>query len=202
MHGLFSGRARARRFVTAPAGGGALLYDTFTDVNGTTLTAHTMDVGPGWSVTVGSSWAIEGNALQKQTNLSTLESCWADAGHTDCTASALASDASGSCELGVIGRVQDQANFWLAYVINTTSFGLYEVSAGTYTQRTSGTFAALGTSYSVQLSASGTALSATVGGTTIAYTSASFQTATKWGLLMFNGPATGQTLDNFQVTSP
>src|SRR6516164_1940041 len=41
---------------------GALLdYDTYVDTNGTNLSAHTMNVGPGWTVSNG-AYTIQSNA--------------------------------------------------------------------------------------------------------------------------------------------
>src|SRR5262249_49917444 len=48
------------------AGGTALLRDTFTDANGTNLTAHTMDTGSGWTVHAGSA-EIQSNKLDTLT---------------------------------------------------------------------------------------------------------------------------------------
>ena len=43
------------------AGATFLLLDTFTDTNGTALTSHTMDIGPGWARYSSGTWTIQSN---------------------------------------------------------------------------------------------------------------------------------------------
>ncbi len=186
------------------AGGAAgsptvLLKDTFTDADGTNLTAHTMDVGPGWTVYAG-SWDIRGDKTEI-TSSTGGNAAAADAGHSDATVQADVTPGNNSC--GILFRLTDANNYWWAESDNNAqAFRLVEWNAGSVINR--GQVAVTlngGTTYTVQAVLSGSTITVTLdGGNMITYSSATFnQTATKHGLWSFE--QTGDTHDNFQATT-
>jgi hypothetical protein len=179
-------------------GGGTstLLKDTFTDANGTNIAAHVMDVGPGWSVQGGSSWNIQSNQL----NCVSGGRISSDSGQSNVTASVDMTPTTGNQYMEIVVRLTDDNNFWMAALKNG-EFSIYENAAGVLTQRaTTSPTISVGTTYHVQLVASGTTMTATLnGGNQISYNNAtSNQTATKCGIRGFE---TGTVYDNFLVTS-
>ena len=60
--------------------------DTFTDTNGTSLDAHTMDVGSGWTELGSSAWEIQGNRVEKTANNNTTEAAVVECSEADIVA--------------------------------------------------------------------------------------------------------------------
>lgn len=179
-------------------GGGILLQDTFTDTNGTDLTAHTMDVGPGWTAGAG--------ALTISTNRATAVSLasfyWADCGQVDYTLTVdLTTSASGTSQLSGIVRVTDANNLWMVDIDTSAgAFQLFQRTAGTYTQRAGASVSlANNTTYALAVTTSGDTISATLdGGSGISYGSASQgNSSTLCGI--GNSYTTNQYWDNFEV---
>jgi hypothetical protein len=186
-----------------------LLSDTFTDSNATALTAHTMNVGPGWTAQVG-TFVIQSNTAQPN-SANDGDQVTTDAGQADYT---LTCDVvpvnSGPSEYmpQLMVRWTDASNQW---IILPTSFGglfdLYEVVATVATRKATASFAfSSGTSYSIKIVASGSTISGYVNNALQwAYASAtSGQTKAVAGLRTgkSNFPITVCSWDNFLVVSP
>lgn len=186
-----------------------LLSDTFTDANGTALTAHTMDLGTGWIADTGT--------FQIQSNKATLNS--ANDGDLTVTQSG-ASDITVAVDIvpqssalwestpQVVVRYADTNNHWVVHPTSAgTAIQLYEkTGGGAYTLRATA-FAGFiaGTTYALKVVCQGPSISAYINNV-LAWTYASAtssQTATKVGLR--NGQngvvITKCTWDNFAVTA-
>jgi hypothetical protein len=187
-------------------GGGSttLLQDNFVDVSGTNLTAHVMNVGPGWTVTDG-SYQIQGNAARcTGTGASSYGVAIADAGKSDGTATVTATlDAGAASRHGLAVRATNGNNHWRVTIKASGEFAIVEVNGGTATVRASAAVTInTGTGYTIQCAFSGTTLTATLnGGNQISYSSATLnQTTTTHGL---DDGASGEcSFTNFQVTNP
>ena len=148
-----------------------LLKDQFTDTNGVALQSHTMTIGPGWTIGSG-TWDISGNTGEKKTTNSTYEVIYADSGQSDVTAS-LDVQTNGFGNLGVVVRLQDANNYWVAEH-NTAVLHLVQVVAGVRNVRASASMSP-GANYSISVVCSGTSITASIGATSINFTSSGFQ---------------------------
>src|SRR6266446_9917275 len=174
-----------------------LIFDTFTDTNGTNLTAHTADTNQG------TGWLADTGTITVQSNQANCGSGFPyyaiDAGQANVTITALVTP-TGTAAAGVSGRVSNATNSW-DIDIDAVSGGhlfIYEQVSGTFTVRASTTAAiSSGTQYTVQAVFSGNNVTATVnGGNQIAYGAAnSNQTVTKHGINL----AGSWNADNFKV---
>lgn len=176
-----------------------LLYDTFTDTNGTSLAAHTMNVGGGWTAHSG-TWTIEGN--EAACTLVDESQATADAGQADVEVSCDITTGAGGTFPGIAARWVDANNYWLGLVNDSQDIiQLYERSGGTYTERAAAVLSvAPGTTYTAVLRCSGDLIEFTVGGQTASYSSSSHNTATRCGMrLGYVGGAAATTWDNFKV---
>jgi len=192
------------------AGAGPLIYDTFTDTNGTALTAHTPDIVPG-----GSSYAMHNGALEIQSNKLQLPSgtntAYANinSGASDVTVSV--DYVSGQIATNDLcyqfGRYTDATHYWY------TTFGksagvaywtLRERNGGVSVRATGSPSFADNTLYVVQTVFSGTSITSYVDAASISYSSSFNQNAT------YVGPGAGNlgaitnnnTQDEFTVTTP
>lgn len=184
------------------------LFDTFTDTPGTNLTAHTMNVGPGWTVYQG-TFIIGTNSVATATN-NDDDRFVSNAGQSDVT---LASDCvcsytnSGNVSTAdIFFRVVDANNGWLLQnFAPSNQFFLYELDSSSYYLRTSASTSTQtsGTAATVGLILNGTSIAASLNGTAaLSYSSSSFQTATNFGgRVSKNGSPLGfATWDNYLVT--
>lgn len=163
------------------------LYDTFTDVNGTALSVHTMDHGPGWTQHAG-TFEIQSNRAEHK--LGTTDSrAYADAGLADVRITVFATTAdntTGASAPGVLVRATNGDNNWLLRIDRyNDTLRIFERNAAVHTIRASTPFVAgEALIYHMTVIANGPAISLTVMGTTVSYASATFnQTATRHGLI-------------------
>lgn len=181
-----------------------LLRDTFTDANGTLLTAHAMDVGPGWTLHEGTCPTIQSNRASLAGDVGCVCS---DAGRADVVARSTASvgTADANHVIAVVVRCMDGNNFWQAALFGNGFFAIYDRTGGTFTMHASTSLGALtvGVGYTIEVTASGASITATVnGGNQISYGSATFnQTVTHHGIRIFSGDATPNTHDDFEAVS-
>jgi hypothetical protein len=186
-----------------PSGSTTVLQDNFVDTNGTSLAAHTMNVGPGWTISSG-TWTIQSNAAENTAGTSTIVT--SDSGQSNVTISAtvtIPTSATGS--YGLAARYTDTSNQWRIGVTlgSSGNFTITEDAAGTVTTRATGSVTInANTAYTVQAVMSGTTITATVnGGNQISYGSASSnQSATKHGLR--SGGSVYSIYGSFLVTNP
>jgi hypothetical protein len=188
----------------------SVVFDSFTDINGTDLSAHT--IGP--TNTINTSWTdtssvykIQGNLAQTNTNALNFATC--SGGNANNTVSckvkitdagAIASDA-----VGIFTRFQNVNNFWRA-ILFSNALDIYDMVAGTPTLRASTPLViSSGTFYNLVVSVNGTTITATetTTNTTVSFTMATGAGQTGVGIQGFNGTGTGTiNFSNFQITNP
>jgi hypothetical protein len=177
------------------AGPTVLFYDTFTDANGTLLTAHTPDVD-----VVGGGWVLDAGTITIQSNraqaTAALARYFVNAGHADTTVSMdIISDAGGAG--GFIVRWQNSLNHWICRLLASTGrIQIFDVNAGTLTLRAE---TAVVVAYPATLTVvmSGTTITLTYNSLSASYSSSFLQTQTRHGLRLNN-----TIVDNFQMTAP
>lgn len=193
-----------------------LLSDTFTDTNGTLLTAHTMDVGGGWTQdgTATGAMTIQSNqCFPEATGVQGV--VHADAGATDYTATMDLIIASGftadfQVNQGFVFRYVDADHYWLARVtgsINSAqTLDIYENNSGFTLQAQQGFTVNpwAGHTYGLTLVVSGTTATLTMAGVDdVTYGSMGTSlSATRVGLWSRDFDAAGElSLDTFLVTA-
>ncbi len=180
-----------------------LLQDSFTDTNGTGLAAHTMTVGPGWTVYSGGP-TIATNKFNEATTSAVVRAA-SDAGQADVTAQIVVTlPAVGDFAHGMSLRLVDDSNQLAAFLSAAGKYRLSKFVAGVETvlQDFTPTFAA-GETHTLKVVLSGTSVSLYFDGVLQGtVTTAQFQTATKFGTFVYNelghGPA---IMDDFLVTT-
>lgn len=187
------------------------LSDTFVDVNGTLLTAHVMDVGPGWSFVQG-TFEIQGNAATPLTYADN-DFVTSDASFSNYALSAdlMPTDNGSAGALPALCfRVVDVSNYAMVSLDSLNGlFTIYERIGGLYFLRASvAAPQTSGTSYAVDLVLNGSSVSATLNGASaISYGALTVGPgSTLCGLrLGLNGsgppPAARPTWKNFLCTS-
>lgn len=189
----------------AGAGGSAyLLRDTFTDTAGTALTAHTMNVGDGWTGVGGQVAEVAtGNRVRVTTGGAAYEAVLADAGAADATLLFEVDNRGTGNWQAVCGRVNPaDASGWFLFVKGTgDAVELYESTGAAYTSRGSAALPTYGPC-PLTLEFSGTTITVKSGDETLlTYGSASRnQGQTHFGL---NGNTTngGTRWRNFKVVA-
>ena len=166
--------------------GGPLVFDTFTDTDGTLLTAHTPDVdsvGSGWSL-LENSFEIDGNRV-KATGIGSRTAA-IETNESDISISYIARYLITGGETAAVFRLTDVNNYWMFFVTNNTDLMvIFERNGGGFTNRASvAVTVANNTDYAIAGTANGQSLSCTFDGANeITYSSASFnETATKCGI--------------------
>lgn len=185
---------------------GVIVSDSFNRANNL-LTLGNADTGQTWIVPADSQiagtpvWGIISNTAYVPVPVN-KDIAFVDAGVADGTIQVtIATTGGAASDLGVVFRYVDNANFWYANIENITpSYNLWQVVAGSFNQPTTGTTTvADGDVLSVVLS--GTSITFKKNGTTLnTLTDATFQTATRHGII----DATGLGLvrfDDFSVTT-
>jgi hypothetical protein len=110
------------------------LLDRFVDSNGTNLTAHTPDIGPGWTV-ANTTWYIQSNSAQINTFAGPSDGlAWMDTGVADVHIRlAIQFPGTGSV-YGICFRMTDGSNGYECFYNRTTTvLDLYKQVAGVYT---------------------------------------------------------------------
>lgn len=178
------------------------LQDSFTGVNGTNLTVHTMDVGPGWNTLTG-TWTIQSNSASPPAN-TTDANINSDSGKSDGTltldcAVPNATDYS-------LGAVVRQSNASTGYIVAVERDGGATPYIGIFQSGTDAQLAVANctgaTNSTVTLTAkligSTITLSANTGESCTKTGATTNQTVTKHGLYCFTSFGyTAGTLDNF-----
>lgn len=181
------------------------LRDLFTDTNGTNLTAHTMNVGPGWTNITGlGTWTISSNQAVQSANDNRHYRITSQSNQSDGVVSvAVTYPGSGEAAPVVPVRVVDNNNLWYCIVDrNASAFRIRELNAGTDTIRATGTHTiAAGSTETLTVNLSGATITFTAGGDTLSYGSATFQqTATLHGIGEYRDVNYGaNSFDNFQM---
>jgi len=209
MRPLVKGVARGITNSGGAAASGPLVQDTFTDTNGTLLTAHTPDVD-----TVGGGWVSWGNggSIDIQSNKAStigggsnpnFGSHYIDAGAADVDiTSTYAVDASN--DLGILVRYQDANNFWL---LNLSGFSdalqISERNSGSWYGRASKSVTVTaGQAYLMRGKASGNVYELWRDGTDYqTYTDAGNFNIDKTKHGIWGGSASNLTADDYEINS-
>lgn len=184
------------------------LSDTFTGTNGTNLTAHTMDVGPGWTNVQG-TFQIQSNTCQS-ISATDGDSYVSDSGQADFTVSfdgtCFYTNTGNICTTDLLARWQDANNFWILqdFAANNSYF-LYARIGGSYSLRANNTHASSpsGVTHNVALTFNGSAIEAFFNGVScLTYTDSLYATQTKVGMrTSVNGSPPGASVfDKFLTT--
>lgn len=189
------------------------LYDLFVDANGTLLSAHTPNLGPGWTMFVflalgaTSDVSIQSNqATDTNSTVGSFIGGYMNAGATDATntitfiPSNVTSPHAAVC--GLLARLQDASNFWYLQA-NTSTIGgsnklqIYSYITGVLTSRASVTMPTLvaGTTYTLSLQCAGNVITGTLSGpgittTSVTFTSSSLNLQTRWGIVLYRDQVT------------
>lgn len=143
------------------------LYDLFAGTNGTAITSHTMNVGPGWTQSAGTA-TLNGTGAVKMGTAGRIVS---DAGKANAQFVADFNFATTASAVGVAARWTDASNFWVCRLGASASvpgLSIYEVVAGAATQRAYTNVAfGTGTLWTMTGSVNGTAITCTVSTTTV-----------------------------------
>jgi hypothetical protein len=124
----------------------SVLYDNFTDANGTLLTSHTPTLAPG-----GSSWAASDANFEIQSNALTRSAAGSDNQTATINSGISNGYFSGTYTPGVSGgsgivfRHTDNSNFYYVRVFSGTTLGLFKLEAGVETLVQSAAVTAAGT---------------------------------------------------------
>lgn len=165
-----------------------LLYDTFTDTNGTNLTAHTIaptnTIGATWTTLLGACTVV-GNTVRRAGGANPDADVY-ESSRADVVIAQTHRHGTSYTENFVILRCTDSTNFWHVKTTATDNYWrITERNANVDTVRASAAKTiATATDYAIVVTAQGATISATIdGGTPISYASATFnQTATKHGI--------------------
>jgi hypothetical protein len=176
--------------------GGLAAFDNFTDADAVRLQSHAMNVGRGWTENGGSQWQVTSNRAQWVGGTGTNVTVTTDAGISDATVS-LAWPVFGSLAY-VVFRYVDDNNYWIAGYNGT--FNCFEVNGGVFTQRGTSAYGTPQSADVISVVLAGTSIAVKMNGVQqFAVTSASFQTATKFGLFVSGSDATTR-FDDFRVS--
>lgn len=192
----------ATRKLLVPLGGGAstppvgplVLQDAFGGVDGTDLTVHTMDLGPGWLSD--GSFDIQSNRAHSVSSGST-KVAYANASISDARISAIVNRGGTNFGVGVVLRFLDSSNYWLLD-LGSSEFALYEVNAGVFTKRASRSVSNNSSAdHTIIATCSASLIIATMdGGNQVVFSSVFLQTETRFGLKSFNS---AHVFDDFDV---
>lgn len=174
-----------------------LVDDTFTDTNGTNITAHTIAPTntPATSWTVGKGTAdIQSNTMNVTALTSAYYVAAVNAAVADCTVQATA-NSTGSW--GPVGRYGSGTSFWGVYVV--MGGGTMYLVEDNATIRATAAGTTISTNDVVKLIMSGTSLTAWHSSGSCNYTSSAKQANTSHGVY---GETVGRRFDNFKITVP
>lgn len=118
------------------ASSNTLLYDTFTDTDGTDVSSHTPDVGGPWVNFGGSNAKILSNQAIGDIGVADAQGQYADVGHSDYTVTVNWINGQGFNWPVVLLRL-DSSNGTGYYLVNegtTNVIALYEYDGGSYSQ--------------------------------------------------------------------
>lgn len=193
--------------IHAASGLTTLVYDTFTDADATSLTAHTIaptnTPSTSWTERVG-TWTISGNKAVSTFTSNSHATC--NPGVADCTitckAQTSATNGNMAYDVGLVVRWGATTDYFLVGINSQGDlFRISErVSDNPVSRATASVTIDAGTEYTIVVTLSGTSISATLDGANqISYASATAnQTATIHGI---KGRIATDTIDDFQVVA-
>jgi hypothetical protein len=173
-----------------------LLSDTFTDADGTALSAHTPDSGPGYSLVIFNDPIIVGNKVRAGSGFNFNAVADVGVADVDITATIHSGTWEPNSYIGFTIRATSTNDlWWVFWEANSANISLYEGNGGVYTLRASSALATTNDeSHTVRVVASGATITVFLDGSQIiSYGSATHnQTATKHGVAI-SQPTGGQT---------
>jgi len=185
-----------------------LFYDTFTDANGTALTAHTPDidtVGGGW-IHVLDTWQIDANKAEPASeSVAPWPFAWADCGVSDAVVTCNVEARNWQTGMGnrVVVCGVDVDNFVdVGIELKTGTFYIQEAKAGPWTilASTVPTPALVnGQVYTIEVTISGASVVATLDGGNQISATMTITPGTKFGLSSRDVGTGNQAFDEFKV---
>jgi hypothetical protein len=176
---------------TTSTGPTVLFQDSFTDTNGTVLSAHTPDIGSSWSIPLGSAQINGSNQCRGVAGTYAVASSTS----ADCTLQVDMTPNANSN--GLTLRYVDNSSTLYA-VINSSTISIHSYNQPTDTLLGSAAVSLTGT-VSVTAVLSGDSISVTAGGVTVTGSTSYNSTANRHGLLI-NDP--NIVFDNFRISYP
>lgn len=172
-----------------------LVYDTFTDANNTTLTAHTPDindVGASWQFAFGASIQIQSNRAVPNARGDVINT-----NDADVTVTANLTWITGATEAGVLFRYIDSTHYWYAFT-NGSTWSLREANGGNTVRDTEAQTLTNAVTYVLRVATNGTSIEFYVDDVLkLSFTSSVNQAGTRHGLFGANAPQ----FDNFKVVA-
>jgi hypothetical protein len=191
---------------TGVGGAVVLLADSFIDTNGTALTSHTMDLGPGWTA-VDSTLQVESDAAT-QGNANTTGTAKSDSGQSSVAIYGTINFGSttNNNSIGLLGRFSDTNNYWYMQCnINAGVVRLAERNNGTSVSRGSASYSwSTNTNYAIAMVLSGANISLYINGSqkvTYSNGNTTNPNTTTHGILVNPTTANACWIFNFLVTS-
>lgn len=193
---------------------GVIFQDSFTDTNGTALTAHTPDTGTGWTEeenTGSGNQEIQSNHVQSsdaETEVRHIYSAQPNPANTDYEIELTAVNASSSSTSPVflVARFADTNNYYSAGVYGDGTFKIFKKVSGTVTQLATSS-GSISDGDTIKFTVDGTSLDISKNGTSQAsVTDSDLSSAGKAGFGLGNawvssdGITTFWHLDDFSVT--
>lgn len=187
-----------------------LLYDTFTDADGTLLTAHTMNVGPGWTAVAG-TFKVLSNKATPNSDVDD-DRVVTDAGKADyvlqCDVAPTGAFITFSRAASLLVRYTDSTHYWLLDInvtnISANTLSLFENNGSSVFRAGANPTILTETTYTVTMAVVGQSITVSLNGVVqFVYTGASSsQSATKVGFRLGSSGGTRPlpTWDNLLVT--
>src|SRR5262245_30382607 len=148
---------------------GDLLFDRFSNADGTNLHGKALEIGGIWTVVTG-TWQTQGGRARRTNAVGANQFAKANAGRADCTVRArFPFPGSGSWTLGLALRFTDDTNHWVTILggSGAQKVDLVEVNAGSSTFRASVTASstlANGNTYTLSAVCAGSTLTVSLDG--------------------------------------
>jgi hypothetical protein len=178
-------------------GAQALVLDTFTGDNGTSLASHAPEVHP-----PGSAWVVtQGSIVLNDNRIGPVYPghAWIEAGRADVRLSCQLKVATATCDNGLAGRGSASGACWAATIVkgSPNRLAIQERNHPTYVERASTPVTAL--EGRLVFSLDGSLLQAELDGQSASYASATFnQSVTRHGVKL-GDPGAAAYLDDFKV---
>jgi hypothetical protein len=178
------------------------VYDTFTDTNGTLVTAHTPNITPGggYAQVFANPPDIQGNKVHP---LGTASSVMIDAGVTSCTVRIKYTFVTGQYFAGLLLRVSDSSNYFRFYLNDTPAvrWELQKRAAAVNSVLDSeNTSVTNGQTYTLKVTLNGNTITCYVDNVEVCSATDAFSnTVTKQGFMIATTSADTERLDDFEV---
>jgi hypothetical protein len=161
------------------------LLDNFVDTDGTALTAHTMDVGPGWTTFRSlTDFVIETDTATALT--ADQFAVTSDATHADAVGSVQMTFGSltDTVYQAIYFRASDDTNWWIVQLLTSGNWSISKMVAGAFSTVGGGAITVTtATAYTVTVTCAGDSITVNIDGVDLTTVTDAFNdTATLWGL--------------------